>query len=264
MIRENRTKRILMEGGTVCGVFMDFVDPAVFEVLGRSGIDFVVIDDEHFHHSESELRNIFLASESRGIETTPLIRIRDGEIGTIKRSLDMGAMGIQVPMVDTYDQAKSIIDAAYYPPKGHRGFGSGQHSIGYGFIDRMEYVKIANSEILNVLQCETVESVKNLDNILSIPEVDVVFVGATDLSCSMGPDVMLQSDNPELLRIIDMAIEKIVKTGKIAGVAVRGAKQIKKYREKGARYFLVGNDLGFVKKGAKETVEMCKEALAEF
>jgi 4-hydroxy-2-oxoheptanedioate aldolase len=259
VIRENNAKRIMKNGGTAIGAFMAFTDPAVMEILGRIGFDFIVVDNEHFHYDKSVLSGMMLAAESRGIDTAPLIRVREGSVGEIKNALDMGALGIQIPDVNTWEQAKAIIDAAYYPPIGHRGLGSGQHSIGYGFIDRFEYLKLANSEVLNVLQCESLESVANLDKILSIEEVDVVFVGATDLSCSMGKDVMGRRDHPELVRVFNNAIKKIVDSGKIAGGAASSEQEVKELCEMGVRYLCVGLDMGYMKSAGIRQLDMCRK-----
>lgn len=263
MIRENRTKTILKNGGYAIGAFISLMDPAVYEVMARSGYDFIVMDNEHSHYDKIDLKMMMLAAEANGITTTPLIRIRENSVGNIKNALDMGALGIQVPMVDTVEDTKAIIDAAYYPPIGHRGFGSGQHAIGYGAMDRIEYAKYANEQVLNIIQAETVESLKNLDQILEIPELDVVFVGATDLSCSIGGEVMLNRHHPELERVFNDAIRKIVAAGKVAGVAVGTEDEVKEMVDLGARYLCVGGDLGAIKVAAKKTVDMCQNIIAQ-
>ena len=232
--------------------------------MARCGLDFIVMDNEHSHYDKVDLKMMILASEMRGIDTTPLIRIRENCVGNIKNALDMGALGIQVPMVDTAADAKAVIDAAYYPPIGHRGFGSGQHAIGHGFMDRIEYAKFANQEVLNIIQAETVESLKNLDEILEIPEIDVIFVGATDLSCSMGEDIMLRRNHPELVKVFNETVKKIADAGKVAGVAVGSEDEIREMCDLGARYICVGGDLGAIRAGAMKTVEMCKRIISDY
>jgi 4-hydroxy-2-oxoheptanedioate aldolase len=261
MIRENKAKRIMKSGGIAMGVFMSFTDPAVMEILGRIGFDFIVVDNEHFHYDKSVLAGMMRAAESRGIDSAPMIRVREGSVGEIKNALDLGALGIQIPDVNTYEQARAIIDAAYYPPIGHRGFGSGQRAIGYGFMDRFEYFKTANSEVLNVLQCESLESVANLDKILSIEEVDVVFVGAMDLSCSMGEDVMGRRDHPALVRVFNDAVKKIVDSGKIAGGGASSEREVKELCDMGVRYLSLGADMGYMKSAGTRQLEMCRKVV---
>ena len=255
MIRENRAKSNLKKGGVAIGGFISLMDPAVFEVMGRAGYDFIVMDNEHSHYDKLDLKMMMLASEGNGITTAPFIRIRENNVGNIKNALDMGALGIQVPMVNTYEDAKAVCDAAYYPPKGQRGFGSGQHAIGYGAMDRREYAKFANEQVLTIVQIETVEAVKNLDEILTIPELDAVFVGATDLSCSMGGDIMLNPTHPELRRVMKECVKKIVAAGKFAGVSgISNFQEIPEWMDLGVRMLYVGGDLGAIKEKAKKTV----------
>jgi 4-hydroxy-2-oxoheptanedioate aldolase len=262
MIRENNAKRIMKSGGTAIGASMALSDPAVMEILGRIGFDFIVLNNEHFHYDQSVLAEMMRAAESRGIDSAPMIRVREGSVGEIKSALDMGALGIQIPNVNTWEQAKAIIDATYYPPIGHRGFGSGQHSIGYGFIDRFEYFRLSNSEVLNVLQCESLESVASLDKILSIEEVDVVFVGAMDLSCSMGKDVMGRRDHPELVRVFNDAVKKIVESGKIAGGAASSEQEVKELCDMGVRYLCVGLDMAYIKSAGIRQLDMCRKIVS--
>lgn len=257
MIRENRTKTILKNGGYAIGAFISLMDPAVYDVMSRSGFDFIVMDNEHSHYDKLELKMMILAAEGKGIDATPLVRIRENSVGNIKNALDMGFLGVQVPMVSTVEDAKNVVDAAYYPPIGHRGFGSGQHAIGYGALDRKEYSQIANREVLNVIQIETVEGIKNLDAILEIPEIDVIFVGAVDLSCSMGEEIMLNRRHPELVKVFNDAVRKIAASGKVAGVAVGTEEDIREAIELGARYLCVGTDLPAIKAAAVKTVNMC-------
>ena len=260
MIRENKAKRKLMSGGIALGTFMAFTDPAIMEVLGRVGFDFSVLDDEHSHYDKSQLSAMMLAAEVRDNDIAPLVRIREGSVGAIKNALDMGALGIQVPMVDTYEQAKAIIEAAYYPPIGRRGLGSANHSAGYGFYnERMDYIRLANSEVLNVLQCESIESVNNLDAILSVPGVEVVFVGATDLACSMGVDVLADRRHPELLKTIDRAIKMIVDSGKVAGAPAMGAEEAKRLIDMGVRYLCIGSDLGYMRSAATASLKLYRD-----
>lgn len=264
MVRKNHAKAILKNSGIAVGAFMTLTDPAVFEVMGRCGYDFLIIDDEHSHYNKETLKTIMLSAEQRGIDTTPLVRLREGSVGAIKNALDMGALGIQVPMVDTAEQARAVIDAAYYPPVGHRGFGSAQHAIGYGFMDKFEYIETANREVLNVLQIESMEAIRNLDEILDIAEVDVVFVGAMDLSCSMGTDIMCRRRHPELVRVFNDAIKRIVDSGKIAGAAGGTEADVRELCDMGVRYLCMGNDLSAIRSATVKTLDMCKNVISAY
>ena len=263
MIRTNIAKKKMLEGQPVVGCFTSLADPAVMEVLGRIGFDFVVLDNEHASMDKSVVGNIMRASELAGIQTTPIVRVREGTDAEILNVLDLGALGVQIPQVDTYEQAKQAVEATFYPPKGTRGLGSSQRAIGYGFLPKDEYFGLADSEILRVIQCESVESVQNLDRILEIPGIDVVFIGATDLSCSMGKEVRGKRNHPKLIETVDAAVEKIVKSGKIAGAAVVSEAEAKHLLKRGVRYLCVGQDLGYLRKLASENLTIYKRIIGE-
>ncbi len=114
----------------------------------------------------------------------PLARVPAGEHALIKRTLDGGAWGIVVPMVDTVEQAKRAIAAAKYPPTGNRSLGGTLHAVNYGTANP-EYFRKANDEVLVVLQTESPQGVANAEAIYSLPGVDAIFVGPVDLRAQM-------------------------------------------------------------------------------
>ncbi|MFZ7133332.1 MAG: HpcH/HpaI aldolase family protein [Eubacteriales bacterium] len=258
LIRKNKVKKILQSSGTAFGTFVSFMDPAVVEIMGHIGFDFVVIDNEHVSMDKNIVVNMMRASEIEGAGIMPFVRVKEGSDTEILQALDAGAMGIQIPGVDTYEQAKQITQAMYYQPKGNRGMGSGQRGIGYGFMDRFEYFEMANEEILTIIQCESIESVHNIDKILTIEEVDIIFVGAMDLSCSMGPEIMGRRNHPELVKVFNETVKKIIDAGKIAGASVGDASEIQEMKDLGVRYMSVGIDLAFLKSAAKRGFDLCK------
>lgn len=254
MIRKNRVKEILQSGGSAVGVFIGLTDPAVVEIIGLSGFDFMVIDNEHVAMDKAAVTSLIRASEIRQVDLIPLIRVREGSRVEILQALDMGALGVQIPNVDTPVQAKSIVEAAYYSPKGYRGLGTAQRGIGYGFMDRADYFAAAEKEILTVVQCESVESVRNIDQILEIDGVDVVFVGAMDLSRTMGPEFMGKRRHPEVVRLFNETVAKIIKAGKIAGGAAGSEAELAELKGLGVRYITYGGDTAFVRTGAKNAL----------
>jgi len=264
MIRENKAKKIMKNGGAAIGTFMSFNDPSCMEVLCRLGFDFVVVDNEHVSMDRSAIANLMRASESSGLETTPIVRLRDGTPSEILQMLDLGAMGVQVPNVHTVEYAKQIISSTYYQPKGNRGMGSLQRAIGHGFMERFEYYAMANSEALNVIQCESVECVNNLDQILELDDIDVIFVGAMDLSHSMGEQVMGRLNHPELVKTVDDTLKKIVAAGKIAGAVAGDPNQIRKMLDIGVKYLCLGQDMIYMRMAAANSLDMCRKIVEEY
>lgn len=211
----------------------------------------------------STVANLIRTSEIAGSEIVPIVRVRNSSDTEILKALDSGALGVQVPDVNSADEAFSVADASHYAPLGHRGLGTAQRAIAYGLMDKQEYFSAANEEVLTVVQCESVSSVNNLDRILEVEGVDVVFVGAMDLSQSMGAHIMGRRNNPELVALFNSTISKIVASGKVAGAAAGGSEDVKMLLEMGVRYITIGNEITFLKNSAKQALDQCKKIKGE-
>ncbi|MFZ7134290.1 MAG: HpcH/HpaI aldolase family protein [Eubacteriales bacterium] len=258
MIRKNKLKELLNSGSAVIGTFVTLIDPAIVEILGLMGFDFVVIDNEHVAMDRTTVVNMIRASEMICSDIVPIVRIKDSSTIEIAQMLDSGALGLQIPGVDTYDQTKNIVDAAYYAPIGHRGLGTAQRGIGYGAMEKFEYFKTANEEILTIIQCESIKSVKNLNRILEIDEIDIVFIGAMDLSQSMGTDIMGRRNHPDLIALFNETVKKITAAGKIAGGAAGSMENVHELYNLGVRYFTISNDISFLKASASQILKSFK------
>lgn len=261
MIRKNNVKKLLNSGAAVIGTFVTLTDPAVVEILGLLGFDFIVIDNEHVAMDRSSVVNLIRASEISSSNIVPIVRTKDSSTIEVTQMLDSGALGVQVPGVNTYEMAKKVVDASYYAPIGNRGLGTAQRSIGYGTMDKFKFFKTANDETLTVVQCESLEAIENLDEILNIDEIDVVFIGAMDLSQSMGPDIMGNRNHPDLVRLFNETVQKITAKGKIAGGASWSIEETRKLYEIGIRYFTIGNDVAFLKESASRKLKLFCESL---
>ena len=209
-MRTNSTKAKLQQGGHAIGAIVGGFAPDLVELFGAMGFDFVMIDCEHGPMSLSEVEHMTRAAEAFGI--TPIARIPDHGDATILRFLDRGLQGIIVPHVNTREQADRIARAARYYPQGHRGVGGGRaHDYGIG-VGRDDSTRHVNEQTLVVCMIEETEAVENLDEILTVPGVDVLHVAAGDLGQSMG--------NPparEVRRLMAETIPRIRAGGKFAG-----------------------------------------------
>ena len=219
MQQQNKTKAKLKRGEVVFGSEIMFPSADAVEILGFAGLDFVYLDQEHSSTSHESLAHMIRAAELGG--ATPLVRIPaqlPGQYaGYILRILDIGAMGIIVPHVNTKAQARAVVDAIKYRPIGNRGmFDVGRQS-GYGFrIPGPEYVRKANVETMVVIMIESVEGLENLPDILTVEGIDVVQIGSSDLSQSLGCRGKL--DEPVVLDAIDRILRETRKAGVAAGV----------------------------------------------
>ena len=185
-------------------------------MVGKLGFDWVMIDCEHGSVSPERIETMAMAAELTGI--TPIARPWTNSAEAILRVMDRGAMGVQVPHVNTADDAKRAVEAVKYYPLGERGLAAGSRPANYGFgLPMSEYVVQANADTLVCVQLEEQEALRNIDEILKVEGVDVFFVGPSDLSQSMGYPG--KSGEPVVKQAMDDAFAKIVAAGKAPGSA---------------------------------------------
>ena len=179
----NRFKRALAAGEPRIGLWAALADPYAAEICAGAGFDWMLLDGEH---SPVDVETIL--SQLQALAAYPVhavVRPPIGDPVIIKRILDLGAQTLLVPMIDTGEQAAAIVAATRYPPDGIRGVGAGlARASRWGLIE--DYVQNANEEICLLVQVETVTGIENLDGIAATDGVDGVFIGAVDLSASMG------------------------------------------------------------------------------
>ncbi len=257
MVRENKVKQKLKNGEVVIGTFVKTTDPSVVEILGNTGMDFFVIDSEHVSYNPETITNLVRASDLTGI--VPIVRVKEATAVNIMQALDTGALGYHAPNVDTPEQAEIAVSAGRYAPLGNRGFAPTHRAANYGMMDKQEYIDKANKEILTILHCETMEAVKNLDEILKQEELDVIFIGPMDLSQSLGREVMGQRNHPKLLETIDLIIDKVRKAGKAVGTVAGTPEMAKELIEKGVQYIPMSSDQGMIAGMAKKFVQEMKK-----
>ncbi len=233
----NKTKEKLDGFERVLGCFIGFYSPAMVEILGLCGFDFVVIDNEHGPFSWGQIEHMVRAAQLRNL--TPIVRTVDHEQGTILKALDCGAQGVHVPQVSTADQTESIVRAAKFPPEGTRGVAWSARSHLYGAGDGAGYLRRHNEESIVVVHVETEEAVENIEEIASVPGLDVAYVGPADLSVALGH----ASEGPshsEVRGAADRVLEACRERGMHVGYHVGGAQQARETFAWGASYVGVG------------------------
>lgn len=255
MIKKNKLKKIFKEGGVAVGTFVKINDPASIEALGYCGFDFVIVDNEHVSMSKQALVDIIRAAEL--MDLVSIVRVRENNAIDILQSLDAGAMGVQIPQVNTEENAKYAVASTKYEPRGNRGFAPSHRAAGYGTMDIYEYIQLSNDNTLVVCHCETKECMDNLDEILKNDDIDVIFIGPMDLSQSLG--IIGQGNNPILIEAIDTIIEKVIKAGKVVGIVAPNATKAKEYIEKGVQYISINSDLGMITGLGKQIVKELKD-----
>jgi 4-hydroxy-2-oxoheptanedioate aldolase len=236
----NRVKRLLGEGKVVVGAQLRFGSPAIAELFGHAGFDYLVLDAEHAPQTavgiQSQLQAIGCTS------ATPFVRLRKNDPDLMRPYLDMGALGILAPFVNTAEEARLGARAMRYPPVGARGYGPARASK-YGFYEA--YVQYANDEVFYMMVVEDALAVKNIDEILAVDGMDSFVIGPCDLSFSLG--VPMQLDHPKVKDAIQTVIRAAQKAGKPMGTAVYGGDMFhpdtyKRFVDQGFNLLLVGGD----------------------
>ncbi len=212
-MQPNRMKALIKSGKPAYGVSVMFPAAELVEMIGQLGFDWVMLDAEHGSITPDTITPLILACEVRGV--TPIVRPERNDPALINRYLDRGAMGVQVPHVNTKAEAEAAVRACRYYPEGERGLAGGRMAdFGYGATTK-DYVAQANRETLVCIQIEDIAAVRNLDEILTVKGVDVFFVGPTDLAQSLGHP----GDNahPDVQRTVHDVFTRIHAAGKASG-----------------------------------------------
>ncbi len=212
----NLLKEKIRQGRPVIGTWNTLGSPLVTDVLSASGLDFVIVDMEHGPFDLSNVHAFVNACASYG--TTPLFRIPVLTDSFLLQALDQGAPGVMVPHIDTLSQARELVDSVKYFPLGKRGYSPFTKYGGFVSADPHQYAEVANKYTLVSIVIESLEGLRNLDEILTLPEIDVVYFGAFDLSQALGVPGM--SRHAKVVEAIRSGVEKVRKANKCAGGSV--------------------------------------------
>lgn len=231
-MKKNAMKAKLLSGEPAFGISMMIPSPQIVEMVAGLGFDWILIDCEHGAINPETVETLALAADACGM--TPIARPRTQKPEDILQVMDRGVMGVQVPHVNTADDARAAVEAVKYHPMGKRGLGAGTRAASYGFgVSLAEYIEATNRETLVCVQLEEEEAIRNADGILKVEGVDVFFIGPSDLSQSMGYPGQL--DNPAVKAAIDSTFEKIVAAGKVPGTP-GNLEGVQSVMEKGVLY----------------------------
>ena len=246
----NKVKEKLAAGETVYGTFMMSSDPAVGEILGYAGLDFIMVDTEHSPIPIHQAEQIF-----RAVETTravPFMRVTANDQARIFQALDCGVSGIMIPQVNSAAAAEAAVKAARYYPAGDRGLAGIVRAARYGFIPFADYVKQANEAVMVLTQVEHVDAVAQLDEILAVEGLDGIFVGPVDLSQSMG--IPGQVNNEEFRATVSDILKRTKAAGKVAGIFCFNAADAQHWISQGANFVIVAADIMFLSGAARKLV----------
>jgi 4-hydroxy-2-oxoheptanedioate aldolase len=228
---------------------MGLGSPTVAELLAHSGFDWLVIETEHSALDAAEVQHMLMAMN--GTNAVPIVRVQSSDPVFIQRALDMGAMGIVVPLVKSVAEAQQVVAATRFPPHGTRSFGPLR--AGHFTFDSQDYFERANDNILTILILETKGALDSLDAIAALPGIDGLYVGEYDLSLSLGLNPMHLP-----LQEVDAVIERLLAvaraTGIAAGIGVGTPDQLRRRQDQGFTLLGYGPDYIMLAKAAREGV----------
>lgn len=242
---KNRLKDLLASGRAAVGAIVQLPCPPVVEVLAQAGFDWLVIDTEHGPIDAEKLHAMVRATSETS--ATPVVRIASNLDWLAKRALDVGALGVMIPGVNSANEARAAVSAVRYPPEGSRGFGPTFAGLRWG-LTGADYARQANDAVTAILQIEHIDAVTRIDEILGVPGINLALIGPNDLSGSMG--MLGEVSHPEVQAAIDRVLKAAKKAQVPAGIFGVSADEINGYIAQGFQAVLAGVDVAFLAAGA--------------
>jgi 4-hydroxy-2-oxoheptanedioate aldolase len=255
-LKKNWLKPKLASQPYVLGTFVELPSPQIVEILGLAGFDFIVIDGEHGAIPLDKMEEMVRAAAGTGI--CPLVRVPQPDSVSVRLPLDLGAVGVHVPQIESTQLAETALRGARFYPQGERGMQPYVRAASYRAYPTSEYLAESNREVTTVLHIEGRGGLDAIDRILELDGVDVAFVGPYDLSQALG--IPGQVDDPRIGAAIREVVQKAgdrVVVGTYADTADRALEWI----AAGVRYLTVSCDAGILRSAAAGVVNSVRSKL---
>lgn len=254
-MRKNIVKDLLRVGKCVYGTSLeDCLDPEMAILLGAAGLDFFFVDTEHCTANYFQIQALCRTAIMGRV--TPLVRVTQNDPALISRALDVGAMGIIVPRVNSRTEAQAALNVMKFPPLGYRGFGLRSIFTDFGPESAQQKIESANDETMAVLQIESRSGLESVEEIAALPGLDALFIGPYDLTLSL--EIVEQFDSPIFWDAVKRVIAACESAGVAAGIQTGDMSLLTKARELGARFLIYGSDTGMLLAGYTEAMSKLK------
>ncbi len=241
-------------GKALLGPFLTLEHPAIIEICGHAGFDYAIIDTEHGETTLESAIDMVRAAQLSGV--SPVVRVYKNEPELICKALDIGAEAVQVPQICSREEAIAAVSAAKYSPEGTRGCNHATRSGKYCAMDSEEIFTKSNGRIAVILQVEGQKGLDSFEDIVSVPGIDVLFIGPYDLSASLG--IPGQVEHPLVVEAIAKSKKAADKFGVALGLFVDDIPTAKKWSELGVRYLSLSADTAFLYNSFKNAVDEFK------
>lgn len=252
----NRLVEKALRGEILLGTWVTINSPEVSEAISTLNMDWIVVDMEHAPLEVYDAEVILMGI--KGSNTVGIVRVPWNDPVVIKRVLDIGAHGILVPWVNSYEEALAIERAVLYPPKGIRGVGPRRASM-YGSIPSKEYYSKYLEDLAVLVQVETPKAVENLDEILKVGTLTGIFVGPSDLSASMG--IYGERDDPRFLSTVKRIAETARGRKPILGIMCYTPREAVRAIEMGYNMITLASDMSVMLRGYRSFMEEIRSAI---
>lgn len=239
----------------VYGPFCKMQDPTIIELAALSGFDFIIIDMEHGPYNISSVQNMIRAAESKGI--IPIVRVTVNSETLILRLLDIGVKCIQVPKISTLKDAKKLVSYTKFYPLGNRGMCRYVRAAEYTNTNGLDYFNKTNQSVTTIVHIEGLKGVQNLEEIVKVQGIDIIFIGCYDLSQSCG--VPGQINHPKVIETMKKAIDIAKKNNKMIGTFTESIESAQFWKEIGVQYISYAVDVGIVLDAFKTIVKGLKK-----
>jgi 2-keto-3-deoxy-L-rhamnonate aldolase RhmA len=253
----NKLKALLAAGQPALGTWVTLTDPYSVELLADAGYDWLLIDTEHIPIGRDALRGILVAM--KGSASVPVVRLASNRLDHFQTALDLGAQGVVVPMVSSRAEAEKAVSHCRYPPLGVRGFAPVRAS--RYFQDLEEYAQSANKEILLIVQIETPQAAANIDEILTTPSVDGIFIGPSDLASFL--NLATQTAHPDVVRAVEQIMARARAHSMPFGLPTWNPDEYWRYVELGGQLLTLGSDLHYLSTGLRSDLSKARKLLRE-
>jgi len=238
----------LKAGESLLGTFIKVPTVHTTEVIGSVGYDFIVIDQEHAPFDRQAIDTVILAGLAQRMPA--LVRVDAASPANILGVLDCGAAGILAPHVDSAEKAAAVAAACRYRP-GSRGFSRTGRAGGYGSMGVAEHIAQQDAEVLCIAMIEDVAAIDAIDAIAAVPGIDALFIGRGDLCVAMGETA---TSAPRVVEAVRAIAAGVLRAGKPLLAVAESAEDRAAMEALGARSFLVGSDLGFLRRAATQSL----------
>lgn len=258
-MKQNRVRRVIAQGGVALGMqIMEFGTRGIAKILEVADIDYVIIDMEHSGFGIERVAD--LIAWFKATDIAPIVRVPENLYHYLAGVLDAGAVGVQVASVETAAQAREIINAVKYAPMGNRGLGLTAAHSDFRTPKAAEYLPFMNQQTIVITQVETVKGLENCDEIAAVDGVDVLAVGANDMTFSLG--IQGQYEHPLLRNAMEKVIAACKRHGKIGKCHPHHTSQIGEYAALGYQMMMGNSDVSILRQGVRAGMDNLRKHLA--